>query len=227
MALVPARPFGNLSWDYGANTSTKGRTFRGASLYPRVVWHNAVTRDFPFSPRPARAMGAAITSCVNKHGSSRWLTPNSSQHPRGSANRHHPFSLMFLPEFYSPFFLWSRGIDSSLPALPHRFPRFFNDVIQSCILRQGNQFHIHQKSVIGQCYPKNIKSSINLTIQWLRSRRIFQINLSINLITDWSLINRFHSIKRIKTVRNLVFCGRVERVFRWFGGCSSREFIPT
>lgn len=109
----------------------------------------------PFSPRPARVMGAAITSCVNKHGSSRWLTPNSSQYPRGSANRHHPFSLMFLPEFYSPFFLWSRGIDSSLPAL-RRFPRFFNDVIQSCILRQGNQFHIHQK--ICRCYSKSIKS---------------------------------------------------------------------
>lgn len=157
MPLVPARPFGNLSWDYGANTSTKGRTFRGASLYPRVVWHDAVARDFPLSPRPARAMGAAITSCVNKHGSSRWLTPNSSQHPRGSANRHHPFSLMFLPEFYSPFFLWSRDIDSSLPALC-RFPRFFNDVIQSCILRQGNQFRIHQKSVTGRCYSKSSKS---------------------------------------------------------------------
>lgn len=50
MPLVAARPFGNLSWDYGANTSTKGRTFRGASLYPRVVWHDAVARASPFPP---------------------------------------------------------------------------------------------------------------------------------------------------------------------------------
>lgn len=51
MPLVPAWPFGNLSWDYGANTSTKGRTFRGASLYPRVVRHDvAVARGFPSYP---------------------------------------------------------------------------------------------------------------------------------------------------------------------------------
>jgi len=78
------------------------------TLSSPVVGHTS-----PFPRGPARAMGAAITSCVNKHSSSRWLTPNSSQYPRGSVNRHHPFSLMFLPKFYSLFFLWSRGINFS------------------------------------------------------------------------------------------------------------------
>lgn len=49
LILVPVRPFGNLSWDYGANTSTKGRTFLGASLLPSCRMARRRCARFPLS----------------------------------------------------------------------------------------------------------------------------------------------------------------------------------